>query len=64
MVKWAKDIKKPKIKIICKLKFWIFKPCRVANIFQIDIKKIKKKSRYEWKYNCIFSSHLPSFLKV
>ena len=42
MVKWAKDIKKPKIKIICKLKFWIFKPCRVANIFQIDIKKIKK----------------------
>ena len=49
MVKWARVIKKPRIKIICKLKFWIFKPCSVANIFQIDIKKIKKIKKIKVK---------------
>ena len=35
--------KNPNIKIISTLKLFILKPCRVANIFQIEIKKIKKK---------------------
>ena len=42
ILKWAKDIRRPKIKIICKLKFLISNPCKVANIFHIETKKIKK----------------------
>ena len=37
------NIKKPKIKSISMLKLLILKPCSVASIFQIEIKKIKKK---------------------
>ena len=36
------NIKNPKINNISILKLFILKPCKVANIFQIEIKKIKK----------------------
>ena len=36
-------MKNPKMKSTSMLKLLMFKPCNVANIFQIEIKKIKKK---------------------
>ena len=42
MPRLANDVKNPKINIISIFRLLMLKPCNVANIFQIDIKKIKK----------------------